>query len=94
MDVLKIELEFPSDLFIALNVPKEQIETKVKEWMVLQLFRDSQISSGKAAQILGITKGAFIDMLHHSNIPYLDWSANELAQEVTAAMNATQDYTV
>lgn len=58
------------------------------EQMVLELFRDSQISSGKAAEVLGMTKGQFIDMLSQRRIPYLDWDADELAHEVDVAVAA------
>ncbi len=85
---LKVEVELPRDLLVALNVPVEQIGAKVKEWLVLALVQDGQISTGKAAEILGMTKGQCIAMLSQHRIPYLDWDTNELADEERVAMNA------
>jgi predicted HTH domain antitoxin len=85
---LRIEIELPRDLLIALNVPVEHIGSKVKEWIVLELFRDGKISAGKSATVLGIPKGQFINLLSQYRIPYLDWDADELAQEMWVATTA------
>jgi hypothetical protein len=42
---LKVEIELPRDLLVALNVPVGQIGAKVKEWLVLALVQDGQIST-------------------------------------------------
>jgi predicted HTH domain antitoxin len=88
MSDLKVEIELPHDLLIALNVPVGQVGTKVKEWLVLALVQDGQISTGKAAEILGMTRGQCMDMLRQHRIPYLDWDSDELADEERVAMHA------
>jgi predicted HTH domain antitoxin len=90
MDTLKVEVEFPSDLLIGLNVPPAEIRQKTREWVALELFREGQVSAGKAAELLGLTKAQFIDLLDERGIPYLDLSPVELAQDVAAAMAAAR----
>lgn len=90
MDTLKVEVELPRDLLMALNIPVAEINQKAREWMALELFRESQISAGKAAEILEITKSQFIDLLNQREIPYLDLSPEELIEEQAAAMAAVK----
>ncbi len=90
MDTLKVEVELPRDLLIGLNVPPAEIRQKTREWVALELFREGQVSAGKAAELLGLTKAQFIDLLDERGIPYLDLSPAELAQDVAAATAAAQ----
>ncbi len=88
MDSITVEVAFPQELLVALNIPVDQVGQKTIEWIVLELYREGVISSGKAAELLGMTKGYFIDFLHQRNIPYLNWSDDELAREVDVAVAA------
>lgn len=90
METFKIEIELPQELLIGLNIPPAEITQKVREWLVLELFREEQISAGKAAELLNLTKGQFIDLLNLQNIPYLDLSPGELAQDVVVAIAAVK----
>jgi predicted HTH domain antitoxin len=86
MDTFKIEVELPRDLLIALNVPQAEMSQKAREWMALELFREGYISSGKAAEILGLTKVKFIALLDQRGVDYLDYTSDELTQDLTAAL--------
>lgn len=91
MDMLKIEVELPRDLLIALNVPEAEMSQKAREWMALELFREGYISAGKAAEILGLTKVKIIALLDQRGIPYLDFGPDELAQDMAVAIAATKE---
>jgi hypothetical protein len=54
MQTITVEIELPRDLFIALDIPIAEVGQKTKEWVVLELFREGKISSGKAGELLGI----------------------------------------
>ncbi|MSP12381.1 MAG: UPF0175 family protein [Chloroflexi bacterium] len=90
MDKLIIEVELPRDLLVALNVSADEAARKAQEWVVIELFREGEISSGKAAEILGVTKFQFIQLLDRRGIPYLDSSPEELAHELAVATSAIQ----
>ncbi len=55
---------------------------------VLSLYRQDRISSGKAAQLLGISRLAFIHLLDSEGIAYLDYTPEELEME---GCNASQE---
>jgi predicted HTH domain antitoxin len=85
MSALKVEVELPRDLLAALNIPESDLGRRVREWVVLELFQEGQISSGKAAEILGFSKVHFLDLLDQRNLPYHDASLQDLERELAAA---------
>jgi len=82
MDTLTVRLQFPRDLLGALEVPQERLEARLRELIVLQLFREGRISSGKGAELLGISKLEFIQLLARHGIPYFTEAPEELISEV------------
>jgi predicted HTH domain antitoxin len=84
MESLKVQLELPRDLLGALDVPEAELEPQLRQRIVLELFRQNRISSGKAAELLGISKTAFIRLLARHKIPYFTDTPEELDAQVTA----------
>lgn len=90
MSALKIEVELPRDLLAALNIPESDLGRQVKEWVILELFQEGEISAGKAAEILGTSKARFIELLDRRRLPYLDANPEELERELAAAEAAAR----
>ncbi len=62
-----------------LGFSKSEAAQAVKEFSVLGLYLERKISSGKAAELLGIRKREFIRLLAGKKIPYFDYTDEELA---------------
>lgn len=90
VSALKIEVELPRDLLTALNIPESDLGRQVREWVILELFQEGEISAGKAAEILGTSKARFIELLDRKHLPYLDASPEELKRELAAAEAAAR----
>jgi len=82
MSTLTVSLDLPRDLLGALDVPEARLETRLRELIALELFREGYISSGKGAELLGISKLDFIHLLAQHGIPYFAESPEELVAEV------------
>lgn len=82
MSTLTVELELPRDLLGALEVPQMQMEARLRELIALELFREGRISSGKGAELLGVSKPAFVQLLSQHNSNYFTESPEELGPEV------------
>ena len=82
MSTLTVALDLPRDLLGALDVPQTGLEARLRELIALELFREGRISSGKGAELLGISKLEFIRLLAQYDIPYFAESPEELAAEV------------
>jgi predicted HTH domain antitoxin len=85
MAPLKVEIELPSDLLTALDIPESDLGRRAKEWIALELFQEGEISAGKAGEILGLSKSRFLDLLNERGLPYLDAEPRELEREMAAA---------
>ncbi len=82
MDTLTVAMTLPRDLLGALDVPQIRLEAKLRELIALELFREERISSGKGAELLGISKWEFIRLLNKHGISYFTESPEELEAEV------------
>jgi len=78
MERITVELDLPRDLLGVLRGTEEELGAELKLLIVLELFREEKLSSGKAAQVAGLSKADFIDELGRRGIPYFtktpeDW---------------------
>ena len=84
MSRVKVTLDLPGDMLGALDVPQVHVETRMRELIALELFREGRISSGKAAEILGVSKSEFIQLLAQRGVAYFTESADELRSDTNA----------
>lgn len=61
MERITVELDLPRDLLGVLRVTEDERGPELKLLIALELFREEKISSGKAAEVVGLSKSAFID---------------------------------
>jgi predicted HTH domain antitoxin len=78
-----IEFRVPVPL-LAFGLDQQDIQHRLTEWLVISLFTEERISSGKAAQLLQLSRIQFLDLLRERGIAYLDYTADELAEEFAA----------
>lgn len=84
MSTATFEVQIPTEL-LSYGFHPDDIQNQVTEWLVLSLFKDSRVSSGKAARLLGLTRIEFLALLRRRGIAYIDFSPAELAEEFAAA---------
>ena len=77
---VRLDVELPDGLFAQLR--KEEIETKVKEALVVELLREHRLSQGKAAEILGIGHHELFDLMTNHRVPVIDLDTEELRSEL------------
>lgn len=82
---MTISFELPRELLGALDVSEADLTTKLKTLIALELVREGRVSSGKAADLVGISKAEFVQLLAVQGIPYFTETADELAGQVAAA---------
>lgn len=82
MDHVRIELEVPQVLAEYADVNSESYKKKINQIMLYELVKNEKISIGKAAEAMGMRKIDFITDLGKMNIPYFDFSIEELLEDV------------
>jgi predicted HTH domain antitoxin len=63
MEMIDVKLQLPKEIIKAVEAPDTQLETVLWQKIVLALYREETISFGKAAELLGMTKWDFTDLL-------------------------------
>jgi len=80
MSTFTVEVQVPEALN-ELGFSPEEIRREVPRLLVLKRFRQGAISSGKGAEVLGISRREFLELLAQEGIPLYDPSEQELAEE-------------
>lgn len=72
---------------ITINIPAE-INTKIFDvqiYLAAKLYEDAILSAGQAAEIAGISKRAFIEILGHYGVSVFGESLNDLKSDIANA---------
>ncbi len=77
------EVRVPLPL-VRLGFDQLEVQRRLLEWLVLSLFTEGRISSGKAARLLNISRVEFLAMLRVRGIAYINYTPDELAEEFAA----------
>lgn len=84
MSTVKLDLE--DDLVALLRQLNQPVQQAARELIVLELYRRGTISSGRAAELLGMSRWEFIRHASHLGIPYFaitedEWEAERKRSE-------------
>ncbi len=82
MTLKTIQIGLPSDVLDKLSTTYQDSADLIKEAAVLELYREGKISSGKAAEILGMERFEFIKYAGMKGIPFIRITPEELEEEV------------
>jgi len=78
-----LNVRVPNSL-LGLGLTQEEIQRRVSEWLVFSLFSEGKISSGKAGKLLGISRMEFIKLLQTRGIAFINFTEDELNEELAA----------
>lgn len=79
-----IKLNIPNDVADLLGNTPEDVERRVHEILVLSLYRQHEISAGRAAELLGMEIMAFARWSGALGIPYFDMTPEDWEQQLRA----------
>ena len=80
MPDLTYEIRLPNSLS-QYGFSEKEIQQRFIEWLVLSLFTEGRVSSGKAAKLLNMSRVEFLDLLRARGIAYINYTPEELAEE-------------
>jgi len=75
---VKLIINYPEHLADALQETPEELEHEMKTALAVKLFELKRISSGIAADLIGIDRVEFLMNLHRHGVPMIDMPASEL----------------
>jgi predicted HTH domain antitoxin len=80
-----VQLEIPEETLISLKTDAESFAQDLKMLAAVKLFELGKLSSGRAAQLAGMTRVEFLLALRHFNVSPLQMTAEELRQDILNA---------
>lgn len=82
---MKLIIEYPELLPDALQQTREEFERDAKMAMAAKLFEMKRLSSGMAAQLVGIDRVSFLLNLHRYGVAMIDLEETELQADLENA---------
>lgn len=85
MEKEKITLDIPSEILPIVSKRRKDIPSRIFEYLILELYRLGEISSGKAAQFLDMERFEFVRFASRMGIPFIDMDKEELLEDYKQA---------
>lgn len=82
---MTVQVTIDQELSGILSAFDRPVPDIVREMVVLELYRQARISSGKAARLLGMDRVAFIQYSSDLGIPFFDMTEAEWQAEALTA---------
>jgi predicted HTH domain antitoxin len=90
MEQEKITITIPSEILPIVAKKKGDVPIKVLEFLILELYRLGELSSGKAAQYLNMERFEFVRFASGMGIPFIDLDKDEISEDFKEAHRATK----
>lgn len=77
-----VQIQLPETAFSALRLNPDEFIQEMRIAAAVKWYELGEISQGKAAEIAGITRSDFINALSRYHVSFLQYTAQELAEEM------------
>jgi predicted HTH domain antitoxin len=78
-------VELDPEIVALLEAQNRPVEDAARELIVLELYREGQLSGGRAAELLRVSREDFIRFASERGIPYFQLDDGEFDREVDAS---------
>ena len=82
MNTQTISIEFPSDIFLALNETESEIKQQIKISLAIRLYKLQKLTIGKASQISGLSRLQFETILSENEIPISNLTIDDVISDI------------
>ena len=90
MEKEKITIDIPSEILSIVAKKRQDIPSRIFEYLILELYRLGEISSGKASQFLNMERFEFVRFASWMGIPFIDMDKEELLEDYNHAYKAVK----
>ncbi len=80
----KITLDLPDQLELAVQTTREELEAQIRLMAALKMFELGKLSSGKAAELAGMSRVEFLEMCGRYRVSIFNYAPEELEAELKA----------
>lgn len=87
----KLTIEYPDGLELAVATTRSELEAQIRLMAALKMFELGKLSSGKAAQLAGISRVEFLEMCGRYRVSVFNYTPEELEAELNQDLAALQE---
>lgn len=81
MNKQEITIELPSDIYLTLNETENELKENIKISLAIRLYKLKKLTLGKAAQIAGLTRYEFENILVENDVPISNLTAEDVLED-------------
>jgi predicted HTH domain antitoxin len=82
MKTEELKMKYPSGFELAVHMTKEEMEHHIRLMASLKMFELGKVSSGKAAQLAGMTRVAFLETCGRYRVSVFNYPLEEVEREM------------
>lgn len=81
--MLTVPIQLPETVFSGLRRNPQEFVTEMRIAAAVKWYELGEVSQAKAAEIAGLTRTEFINALSRYKVDFMQYTAQELAEELT-----------
>jgi predicted HTH domain antitoxin len=89
--VAQVTLEYPEGLELAVQTTPEELGAQIRLMAALKMFELGKLSSGKAAELAGMSRVEFLEQCGRYRVSVFNYSPEELEAELQADLDAVRE---
>lgn len=86
-----LTIEVPDDAFSALRTSPEEFARELRLAAAIKWYEMERISQGKAAELAGLSRAAFVEALAQYDVSAIQASPGELEEDARVALSKSSD---
>lgn len=85
-----LTLNYPDNFESAVQTTPEELEAQIRLMAALKMFELGKLSSGKAAELAGMSRAEFFEMCGRYKVSIFNYSSDEVEAELEADLKAAR----
>jgi predicted HTH domain antitoxin len=81
----RLVLEIPEEILVSLKESPQEFSRDILMLAAVKLYELGKLSSGRAAQLAGVSRISFLQSLSRYNVPIFDLTEEELEKDMANA---------
>ena len=90
MQLEELKIKYPAGFENAVHITKDEFEQQLRLMAALKMFELWKISSGKAAELAGMSRVEFFDACGRYRVSIFNYSPEDLEEELKADFSTVQ----
>ena len=86
----QMTIDYPDDLELAVQTTTEEMQAQIRLMAALKMFELGKLSSGKAAELAGLSRVEFFDLCGRYRVPVFNYLPEELESELVADLESAR----